>query len=141
MFNADGHDQNCAIANDPRNACDCGGVTRQRAEYKPLNFDIADAMSNALGDMPRLAENITTVSQQVLANKDKMIRAAADKAFGVGNWEDKNMVASRQADGREIYSHAGKLFVELSAVKFDTVEQDDGYVIAVKQSYRMVEPG
>lgn len=135
MLDATGHDTNCAYAADPRAKCDCGG-------RKPRMNIPANMGTEAPGAMPgTLERKITSIGQQLAANKESAIMMAADAAFGAGGWRREAIAASIQIDGREVYSHGGTPFMEWLAVKFESVQDGDSFKVTAVQSWkRLPEP-
>jgi len=135
MLDATGHDTNCAYAADPRSACDCGG--RKPRITTPVNMGTEAPGAFA----PALERKITSIGQQLAANKEAAITMAADAAFGRGNWRKEGISASIEIDGREMYSHGGVKFMEWCPVKFESVLDGDSFKVTAVQSWkRLPEP-
>lgn len=134
MLDATGHGPNCAYAGDPRAACDCGGPKR-RMNITPANM--GDEAPSAFN--PALERKITTISQQLAANKESAIRLAADAAFGEGCWNKALIVAGMGHDGKEIYAFAGKAFMEWHGVQFESVQDGDSFKVTAVQRWKRLE--
>lgn len=143
MLDASGHDVNCAFAADPRSPCDCGGKKRgdMRNHFTAGNDD--SGLAAMAGDMPQAAameRKISTVQQQLAANKDKAIALAADAAFGAGKWNKAGMRGAIHPGGREVYSYLGRDFIELAPVEFTNEQAGETFTITAVQKWKILEP-
>lgn len=144
MFDATGHGANCAYAADPRNKCDCGGKkkTDMRNHFAPGNDD--SGLAAMAGDMPQqvvaLERKISTVQQQLAANKDRAITMMADATFGAGNWKREGLRGAIHPGGREVYSYQGRAFIEFLPVDFQAREFEDRFETHVIQQWQKPEP-
>lgn len=144
MFDADGHDVNCAYAGDPRLKCDCGGAKKAKP-IVPVNVmphNDNSGLAALAGDIPRMdmiEAKAKTLSQQVLVNKGHIIRAAGEAVIEGFIYDPSKISAVRSPDGRERYSYAGREFVEIQPLEFESTRDGNEYKITAHQRWVTIE--
>lgn len=130
MLDATGHDANCAYAADPRAKCNCGG-------RKPRMNMVAANMGQSAPDVFNAIERkITSIGQQLAANKEAAIILSADSAFGKDGWRRESISAAIYPSGLEIYSHAGIPFMEWEGMKFESKQDGDSFRVTAVQNWK-----